>query len=353
MKDITTKNGDGGMTELVGKKNVPKSDLRVQLLGDLDELTSYIGLVKSKINENEITSALELIQNNLCTVMAGVAEPNTGKHRLSDDRVQELEDEMARVSELVKLPEGFVISGKNTLSAELDVTRAVARRAERSLSGVTVKFGTDRIAKKYLNRISDYFYLLARYAEVSDLGKKTDEAFGSKTLEGLNGGSHKNSEPVDLSKAVVNEVIKRLGGQLVCPKKLNLDMAKKLIEQVEGYAAAQNLNAVIAVCGADGNPIAVHVMDQAFLVSFDVAIKKAYTSASVKMSTMELSRLIQPGATFQGLDKLQGDKMVFFGGGVPLMIDGVMYGALGVSGGTGEEDDAVARYGLKVFEEMM
>lgn len=349
MNEITTKNGDGGMTELVGKKNVPKSDLRIQLLGDLDELTSYVGLVKSKINEEMIVSVLEQVQYDLQVVMAGVAEPNTMKHRLNESRLQHLEEEMTRVSELVKLPDGFVLSGKNTLSAELDVTRAVARRAERSLAGVTVKFGTDRIAKKYLNRLSDYFYLLARYAESVDLDNKMP-AMGSD--QNTSASVIQSSPTVDLDTAVVHEVIKRLSEHVVLPSKLNLDTAKILIEKVEAYAKEQNLNAVIAVCGADGNPIAVHVMDNAFLVSFDVAIKKAYTSASVKMSTMELSKLIQPGATFQGLDKLQGDKMVFFGGGVPLMRNGVMLGALGVSGGTGEEDDAIAQYGVKVFEQL-
>lgn len=349
MREITTKNGDGGMTELVGKKNVPKSDLRIQLLGDLDELTSYVGLVKSKIKEDAIVSALEQIQNHLLTVMAGVAEPTTVKHRLSETVLQDLEEEMAHVSEMVKLPEGFVLSGKNTLSAELDVTRAVARRAERSLSSVTVKFGTDRIAKKYLNRLSDYFYLLARYAESVDLAKETLDS----SVSHAPAVEEQPVVPVDVNKAVVIEVMKRLSEQVVLPSKLNLDTAKALIERVEAYAKEQNLNAVIAVCGADGNPIAVHVMDNAFLVSFDVAMKKAYTSASVKMSTMDLSKLIQPGATFQGLDKLQGDKMVFFGGGVPLMRNGMMLGALGVSGGTGEEDDAIAQYGLKVFEELM
>lgn len=341
MREITTKNGDGGMTELVGKKNVPKSDLRIQLLGDLDELASYVGLVKSKINKEIIVGVLEQVQSDLHVVMAGVAEPNTMKHRLNETQLKHLEEEMARVSELVKLPDGFVLSGKTTLSAELDVTRAVARRAERSLSSVTVKFGTDRIAKKYLNRLSDYFYLLARYAESTDLEKAPSAS------------SVQPVASIDVNKAVVNEVMKRLSEQVTLPSKLNLDTAKALIDQVEAYAKEQNLNAVIAVCGADGNPIAVHVMDNAFLVSFDVAIKKAYTSASVKMSTMELSKLIQPGATFQGLDKLQGDKMVFFGGGVPLMRNGMMLGALGVSGGTGEEDDAVAQYGVKVFERLI
>ena len=85
------------------------------------------------------------------------------------------------------------------------------------------------------------------------------------------------------------EVLKRMGIQ----GKITLDSAKRLIEAIEQEAQRRGKKAVIAVCGPDGNPIAVHVMDGAFLVSFDVAIKKAYTSVAVKMTTMELSALAQ------------------------------------------------------------
>ena len=80
--------------------------------------------------------------------------------------------------------------------------------------------------------------------------------------------------------------------------RISLDSAKRLIEKIEQEAERRGKKAVIAVCGPDGNPIAVHVMDGAFLVSFDVATKKAYTSVAVKMSTQELSVLAQPGGTF-------------------------------------------------------
>lgn len=110
---------------------------------------------------------------------------------------------------------------------------------------------------------------------------------------------------------------------------------------------------MIAICGPDGNPIAVHVMDDAFLVSFDVAMRKAYTSVSVKMSTMELSKLVQPGETFYGLESLAGGKLVTFGGGVPLVQNGTIIGGLGISGGTGEEDHSLAEYALSVLPEIL
>ena len=102
----------------------------------------------------------------------------------------------------------------------------------------------------------------------------------------------------------------------------------------------------------DGNPVAVHVMDGSFLVSFDMAVKKAYTSVAVKMSTMELSRLTQPGQTFYGLGKMS-DNIVIFGGGVPLKVGDTIIGGLGISGGTGEEDNSLAEYGLQVLKEVL
>jgi uncharacterized protein GlcG (DUF336 family) len=147
----------------------------------------------------------------------------------------------------------------------------------------------------------------------------------------------------DSTAALVAEVLARLGG----PKVLDLERAKRIIEAVETHAREQGKRAVIAVCNSEGNPVAVHVMDGAFLVSYEVAVKKAYTAVAVKMSTMELSALCQPGGTFYGLQAL--DKVITFGGGVPLYADGVIVGGLGVSGGTGEEDHELALFGAAVM----
>ena len=153
-----------------------------------------------------------------------------------------------------------------------------------------------------------------------------------------------DAEKTDRRQNQKAEVLARLGG----PKVMDLEKAKRIIAAVETRAKEQGKHAVIAVCNAEGNPIAVHVMDGAFLVSYEVAVKKAYTSVAVKMSTMELSALCQPGGTFYGLQAL--DKVITFGGGIPLYNDGVIVGGLGVSGGTGEEDHDLALYGAAVFQ---
>lgn len=349
---ITTKNGDSGMSSLIKTKNVPKSDERFHLLGNIDELTSHLGLVKAHVDIAKVKEELSSVQNTLITVMAGIADPHNSKYKLNESEVKRLEAEMQRLEGEFTMPEGWILPGKNPISAEVDVARAVARRCERYLSGVTIKYGSDKVVKQYLNRMSDYLFLLARYLDdVLDKPSVSEEVdkehkVSLQELSVQSGGEKK----MDMSsELIIQEVLKRMSQ----PERITLQTAKKLIDRVEEYSKMQGMNAVIAVCGPDGNPIAVHVMDGAFLVSFDVAVKKAYTAAAVKMSTKELGELIKPGGIFQGLDNIEGDKMVFFGGGVPLKVGERMIGALGVSGGTGEEDDELAQYGLCTLSEIL
>lgn len=145
---------------------------------------------------------------------------------------------------------------------------------------------------------------------------------------------------------VVNSIVSVIRGSI------SLDTAKKLMDAVEEYAKSKGMACVIAVDDAHGNPIAVHVMEDAFLVSYEVATQKAYTAVAVKMSTKELHDLVQPGGTFYGLEAMHNGKIIGFGGGVPLRIGDRIVGGLGVSGGTGEEDHDVAMYGLQVFAKM-
>lgn len=351
--NIYTKGGDKGTTSLVHTKNVSKSDDRIQLVGTIDELTSHIGLVKSMLTDPDMIQNLEKIQSTLITLMAGIADPYKRDYRISDEETSFLEAEIDRLEGLFDRPKKFILPGGSRLSAETDVARTVARRGERVLAAVSVKFGADNGAKKYMNRLADYLYVLARYIDAREMGHSKDSASGKeefadkKNLQ--NRGSIMGQKEMPVSEAVIQEVLKRMGIQ----GKITLDSAKRLIEAIEQEAQRRGKKAVIAVCGPDGNPIAVHVMDGAFLVSFDVAIKKAYTSVAVKMTTLELSALAQPGGTFYGLDKMDNGKIVIFGGGVPLKVGDTIIGGLGVSGGTGEEDHSLAEYGLSILDQVL
>ena len=148
------------------------------------------------------------------------------------------------------------------------------------------------------------------------------------------------------------EIVKQVVDQIRGGRSLTLDTAKRLMDRVEAYAREKGLNCVIAVYDPHGNPVAVHVMEDAFLASYAVATQKAYTAVALKMSTKELNALVQPGGMFYGLESLKGGNLVAFGGGVPLKKNGRIVGGLGISGGTDEEDQDVAEYGLKVFDEL-
>ena len=135
--------------------------------------------------------------------------------------------------------------------------------------------------------------------------------------------------------------------------KMTLKAANALIEKVTAMAASMGVNVVAAVSDQAGRPVAVQSMDGAYIASFDIAINKTFTSASLKMSTEALSHLSQPGQPLYGIQFTNEGKIVIFGGGEPLEADGKIIGALGVSGGTAEEDTAIAAYGREVFEEVL
>ena len=149
------------------------------------------------------------------------------------------------------------------------------------------------------------------------------------------------------------EIVQAVVDRLEAALRLDLNTAKKLIEGMEQEAARREIKAVIAVCNPQGNPIAVHSMDGAYLASFDIALKKAYTGVAVKMSTRELGELAQPGAPLYGIDKADNGRLIIIGGGIPLRYKGILLGGLGISGGSAQEDTSMAEYGASLFERLL
>ena len=129
---------------------------------------------------------------------------------------------------------------------------------------------------------------------------------------------------------------------------LSLEKAKKIIRVGKKKAKEMNIAAVFAVVNPEGNLIIEERMDNAILVSIEVAYKKAYTAAALKLNTEDLTALVQPGAMFYGL---QSDpKYIVFGGGMLLKVDGKIVGAVGVSGGSAEQDIEIAKTCVEAFE---
>lgn len=132
---------------------------------------------------------------------------------------------------------------------------------------------------------------------------------------------------------------------------MTLDIARRLSEKVREKAKQMGVNAVVAVTNKGARPVLIECMDDSFIASYDVAANKAFTVVSLKMSTIKLKELAQPGGSLYGIQFTNEGKIVIFGGGEPLKAaDGSIIGGLGVSGGTEEQDTALAEYGRKIFE---
>ena len=338
-----TGQGDKGLTALTSASQVSKADERVAAVGAVEEIVSALGVVRTATPCPIFRGKVERIQKTLRTLSQGLRDPRSGKFVFSAEEIAFLESDMDKM--LGSVPAAALsdaLPGGNTQSAYLDLAHTTARRAERDMIAMDRRYAVPATFKQYVNRLADYLLVAARYSDY--LHEKAEAEKPAAPATAPVSAAASTPTPASTTEALVAEVLARLGG----PKVLDLDRAKRLIEAVELRAKEQGKHAVIAVSNAEGNPVAVHVMDGAFLVSYEVAVKKAYTAVAVKMSTMELSTLCQPGGTFYGLQAL--DKVITFGGGIPLYHDGVIVGGLGVSGGTGEEDHDLALYGSAVFQ---
>ena len=130
---------------------------------------------------------------------------------------------------------------------------------------------------------------------------------------------------------------------------ITLKDARGIIAAAEKKAEEIGQPMNIAVVDAGGNLVAHVRMDNAWIGSVNIAINKAWTSRAFDISTKELGENSQPGADFYGIDVSNGGKVMIFAGGIPLRKDGKVVGAVGVSGGVGKQDQAVAEAGAESY----
>ncbi|PKU24083.1 GlcG/HbpS family heme-binding protein [Telmatospirillum siberiense] len=135
-------------------------------------------------------------------------------------------------------------------------------------------------------------------------------------------------------------------------KTLPCVIAQRLAETCRTEAVVINVPMAVALVDAEGGLLSFSRMDGTLPVSTELAVSKAYTAAVLRMATHELGPLAQPGAALYGIQNGHDGKIVLFGGGYPLVTQGRVIGALGVSGGTVEEDMRVAQSAMKIFEKM-
>lgn len=166
---IYTKTGDKGKTSLIGGTKVPKSHLRIEAYGTIDELNSYIGLCKDIVDDTDSQKMLLEIQDRLFTIGSSLAcdpikAPRLRIPDLLEADVELLEKEMDRMSESLPPMKSFVLPGGHRTISHLHIARCVARRAERCCVRLELEsLEVDALLLKYLNRLSDYLFILSRF----------------------------------------------------------------------------------------------------------------------------------------------------------------------------------------------
>ncbi len=151
-------------------------------------------------------------------------------------------------------------------------------------------------------------------------------------------------------KRIAEAVEKAVRG--VIPRSITPQEAHKLAKAVRCKARSMGVKAVIAVSDAHGNPLLCEAESDSYLASWDIALNKSYTVVALKMPTSALATLAAPGGELYGIQFTNGGKIVIFGGGEPLEENGRIVGGLGVSGGSAEQDTALAAYGRQIWKEM-
>ena len=166
---IYTKTGDEGKTSLIGGTKVFKSDMRIEAYGTVDELNSYLGLVADYTPDEHQRNILQSVQNRLFVIGASLAcdpDKETGMHipDLKENDVNVLENEIDSMNYVLPEMKHFILPGGNAAVSVTHIARCVCRRAERfcvSLKQHDVFI--EPIIIKYLNRLSDYLFVLARF----------------------------------------------------------------------------------------------------------------------------------------------------------------------------------------------
>jgi len=167
---IYTKTGDKGKTSLIGGTKVPKSHIRIESYGTVDELNSYIGLVSDHLTDTHAKNTLKEIQDRLFTVGSSLAcdpekEPAMRLPDLREDDISFLENEIDAMNAVLPPMKFFVLPGGHVAVSTAHVARCVCRRAERICVQMQEEaLFIDPLVIKYINRLSDYLFVLARYA---------------------------------------------------------------------------------------------------------------------------------------------------------------------------------------------
>ncbi|MBL7699331.1 MAG: cob(I)yrinic acid a,c-diamide adenosyltransferase [Chitinophagaceae bacterium] len=166
---IYTKTGDLGQTSLIGGTRVPKSHIRIESYGTIDELNSFIGFLNDQLENASTKNFLKEIQDRLFTIGSSLAcdpekEPKMKLPDLKEEDIKLVEDEIDAMNKELHPMKSFILPGGSVAISSAHLARCVCRRAERNcVNMLEQQMFVDPLVIKYLNRLSDYLFVVARY----------------------------------------------------------------------------------------------------------------------------------------------------------------------------------------------
>ncbi len=391
MPNVYTRTGDTGLTGLFGGSRVPKLDPGVEAYGTVDEANSAIGEAKALATDESIRATLHGIQQRLFVLAAELASDDAGRairdNTISPADVKDLEDLIDMCLSVTGPQRNFVVPGRDVPSGALHAARTVARRAERRVLALASQREVRPEVITYLNRLSDTLFALARLSEdqfdqahVTQVVREAvlkvlraageipgqardDEATGDPTRHP---GERRDLDPTRAKAEIPgqardDEWARRPGDSSghadrsrhpgdstrhpgerrdlnASPTTYDLAALKRMAEAAEAEASAMGVPIVFAGVDAGGNLMLLHRMTDSLLGSIDIAINKAYTSAAFKLPTSALKDASAPSGELPGIQNSDAGRVVVFGGGIPVFVQGRIAGGIGVSGGTVDED---------------
>lgn len=329
MPNVYTRTGDTGTTGLFGGSRVPKQDVGVEAYGTVDEANAAIGEAKALAVDASIRETLHGIQQRLFVLAAELASDARGRaildNTVSAVDIADLESLIDMCLEVTGPQRNFVVPGRDVPSAALHRARTVTRRAERRVLTMAETREVRPEVVKYLNRLSDTLYALARLTE--------------------------HQHDLVVVEGIVRDAVARALGGTQDAGAYDLATLKRMADAAEAKASALGVPIVFAGVDAGGNLLLLHRMADSLLGSIDIAVNKAFTSAAFQLPTSALHDASAPSGELHGIQNSNAGRVVVFGGGLPVFVLGHIAGGIGVSGGTVAEDVAIVTHALSIAQE--
>lgn len=331
---IYTKKGDKGDTSLYGGSRLSKGSLRVDSYGSVDEANANLGVIHANLEFEELKEIIRVIQKKMFIVGAQLASDKEGheklKVKIESSDIKYLENIIDYYTKEYGALSGFIIPGETVASSQLHVARTVVRRSERLAVNLSKEEFVCPLILKYLNRLSDTLFILARV--------EVQKSFIKKVVEKIYEAQGESQTILEVKNDSSN----------IFDKKLLDEMYRAVVK------ISKDVNVPVCFSVADefGNLIYFARDEKAILPSINISQNKAYTSSVLKMTTEALGELAGAGGSLFGIN-VNDPKIVIFGGGQCLIKNGKVLGAIGVSGGSVEEDILIGKAAIKIFEDRL